>query len=398
MPRTPSVRPQRSGWTGTRQWKVDLPASISPTGKRQRFFFETKSDADLFAEKERIRVKNFGAQSGTILSPAELDQAAAALAAIKPFGVALNEVVRDWIARRKARETTATFAEAGEQFQSWLEVRKIKGRPVSSSHRKRVRQTLARLADLADLKLTDIDDHAISAAVAKMPGSVRNATLAVLSALFSWAAETPRKWVRENPVKLVKREDEGGGEVQIFTVRQVLRVLVACRRSDPEVLPYHIFGFFAGIRPEELSRMRWDMVDVAERHIVLPASVTKTGARRVIEIEAALADWLQWWQASNPERPKTIAPQKNLRRRLRAVRDKARVPWIQDGMRHTYASNWLAIHGDEHKLRANMGHRSADELWEHYHRAVTKREAEKFWAIRPKSRPAGNVIKMKIAA
>jgi integrase len=73
----------------------------------------------------------------------------------------------------------------------------------------------------------------------------------------------------------------------------------------------------------------------------------------------------------------------NLRARLRAVRETAKVEWIQDGMRHTYASNWLAIHKDEHRLRDNLGHKSADELWDHYHKAVTKAEAAKFWKVLP---------------
>jgi integrase len=249
-----------------------------------------------------------------------------------------------------------------------------------------VRQTLAKLESLNDTKLTDLDDTTISSVVSGMTSSMRNSTLAVLSAIFSWAAETDRKWVRENPVKLVKREDEGGREVQIFTNSHVMRVLVACRRHDPEFLAYHLFGFFAGIRPDELPRMRWEMVDVLEKHIVLPASVTKSNARRVIEMEDCLVEWLSALPSPSPNRTGPISPQKNIRKRLRSVRDVARVDWIQDGMRHTYASNWLAMFGDEHKLRSNMGHRSADELWDHYHRAVPKRDAQKFWSIRPRQR------------
>jgi hypothetical protein len=53
-------------------------------------------------------------------------------------------------------------------------------------------------------------------------------------------------------------------------------------------------------------------------------------------------------------------------------------------MRHTYASCWLAVHKDEHRLRDNLGHRSADELWQHYHKAVTVKVAKKFWELLPR--------------
>lgn len=384
MPRTPSLRPQRCAWTGTRQWKVDLPGTISPTGKRERSFFETKAEAEGFAEKERIKLKNFGVRSGLSLSPAEQDQATQAFVDLKPYGVSLNEVVKDWLSRRKARDTTVTFLKAATEYMAWLEVRKIKGRAVSLSHRKRVRQTVARVEKLHDRPLTEINDSAIAASVSAMTPSVRNVMLAVLSAIFSWSADAPRKWVNDNPVGKVKKEDEGGGEVQIFTNRQVLKVIVACRRYDKDLLPYHLLGFFAGIRPEEMPRVKLDMIDLPEKHIVLPGSATKTGERRVIEMEETLCDWLALWVSENPETTGFIVPQKNLRRRLRALRERANVEWIQDGMRHTYASNWLAKFGDEHKLRSNMGHRSSSELWDHYHRAVTKREAERFWAIKPR--------------
>src|SRR5476651_2521011 len=109
MPKIANMVPVKSQWAGARQWKIDLPASISPSGKRQRFFFETKQDALNFSEEQRTRLGNFGTAGITGLSPSELEQAAMAFAAIKPYSVSLNEVVKDWVARRAARDTTVTF-------------------------------------------------------------------------------------------------------------------------------------------------------------------------------------------------------------------------------------------------------------------------------------------------
>jgi integrase len=58
--------------------------------------------------------------------------------------------------------------------------------------------------------------------------------------------------------------------------------------------------------------------------------------------------------------------------------------WPQQGMRHTYCSNWLARHKDINNLVLQSGHDSVDTMWRHYHRGTTEAEAKKFWAIRPK--------------
>lgn len=396
MPRRADLKPQRAKWTGASQWKIDVPASLSPTGKRERSFFETKQDAEDYALEVRTELKNHGTGGVVGLSPVQLDQARVAFSKLEGRGVTLNEVVADWITRADQRESSVTFAEAGQRFRDWLEVRKIKGRAVSASYQRTVRQALARFSEWDSMQLTEIDARRIAKGVEGSSPSVRNALLAVLSALFTWAGEVERGWVKENPCKGVKRGEGGAKEVETFENTAVKKALTKAVEESPDLLAYHVFGFFAGIRPDELKRMAWEHVDIAERHIVLPAGLTKTGERRVIEIDDTLAEWLAFIVKTQGIQSGPIVSPVNLRRRLRALRDDAKVAWIQDGMRHTYASAWLAANGDEHKLRANLGHKSSGELWDHYHRAMTKREAAEFWKIKP---PKGSkIVKFKEVA
>jgi integrase len=60
--------------------------------------------------------------------------------------------------------------------------------------------------------------------------------------------------------------------------------------------------------------------------------------------------------------------------------------WKQDIMRHSFASYWLAQHGDINKLTLMMGHTTTTMLWKHYHKAAKKAEAEKYWKITPPAR------------
>jgi integrase len=364
-------------------WKIDIPASVSPSGRRARYFFDTKQAALNFSEDQKMRLKNYGIAGQGTLSPSKLEQAGMAFEAIERYDVSLNEIVRDWIARREAAEASVTFRAGFAQFKEYLAHRKIKGRPVSRSYLKQIRNTFPRFPSLHDKRLTEINSTMIAAATKGMAPAAKNALLRALSAFFVWASEIPRQWCKANPVAGVPRESTGGGEIHTFTPDQVSRIMTACVEYDDSLLPYHSLGFFAGIRPEELERARWEFVNLEEGVVVLPADATKTRTRRVIEITDTLTEWLNWIVERHGIQHGPVVSRVALVKRLRALRRPTGVPWIQDGMRHTYASNWLAIHKDEHRLRDNLGHKSADELWEHYHKAVTKREAEKFWKVLP---------------
>ncbi len=396
MPRRPSIEPIRVPGR-VRPWKIELPASIAENGKRTRYFFETKAAAQSYADEQNIRLKNHGIQGLANTSRSDLEQLALAKAALKPYGVAINQVLTDWVARRKEADATVTFKEAFIQFEAYLAKKKIKGRHVSESYRTQVKYTFPRFPALHDCLLTEIDGRMIATATAGMKPSAKNAFLRVLSALFSWCAEVPRQWMKENPAQHVPKESVGGAEVQTFSAGDTSRILHACIQ-DSELLTYHVLGFFGGIRPEELEHTAWDYINLKEKAIVLPAKVTKTGSRRVIEINNTLAEWLRWLTSRFGIQQGPIVSLVNLRARLRTVREAANVTWIQDGMRHTYASSWLAIHKDEHRLRDNLGHKSADELWDHYHKATTRPEASKFWKVLPPAKAKVIAFRQKGAA
>jgi integrase len=395
VPRRSTIAPSRAEGRRLSPWKVDLPASLSPTGKRQRYFFETKQEALNFSEEQRNRLVNFGTVGLTGLSPSELEQAGMAFSALKPHAVSLNEVVQDWISRRIARDATVSFSEGFDQYQAYIAKKKVKGRPISDSYRSQIKHTFGRLPSLQPLPLTEIDGKKIAGEIVDMTPATKNAHLRVLSAFFSWCAQTPREWLKTNPAAKVPRESLSTGEVRVYTPDQVKRLLAA---APIDLLPNFLFGFFAGIRPEELERLRWDHVNLEEKHIEMPASITKTGTRRVVTIDPTLSAWLTWFISQRGIQQGDVTPLKNLRRRLRATRKAAKVQTIQDGARHSYASYWLATHKDEHRLRENLGHRSSDELWDHYHRATTEKEAKRFWSISPPHRSQKKVIRFALDA
>jgi integrase len=60
-------------------------------------------------------------------------------------------------------------------------------------------------------------------------------------------------------------------------------------------------------------------------------------------------------------------------------------PWPQDCLRHSFASYHLAMFESAEKTALQMGHNSTDMLFRHYRELVTKEQAEKFWALMPRT-------------
>lgn len=356
-------------------WRINIPAGLSDSGKRERRFFGTKSEAQTFADQQKARIQNFGV-SETGLTAGQREAAASAfrlLGDVSPQR--LVDLVEQHLAREKARTASISFQQLEVEFTNSKKKR-------SAAYTRQIRQAFTKLSAFAETKVSDIQAKEIDAALKGLAETNRNLLLRVLRAAFNYAVR--KQWVVKNPVISLDFTSERHGEVEVLSNRQTAKLLVSAKRTDPELLPYTLFGIFAGVRPEELLRMRWDHVKMEEYHIVLPAEVTKTGRRRVVEMEPALSDWLHWYISQRGTPTGVITPKRSLRKRLRALRLKAGIStWVQDVMRHTYASNWLATHGDINRLLLNLGHYSPKMLWEHYHKAVLRKDAEQFWALVP---------------
>ena len=376
MAKQPKFEPvEIKGENRTLPWRVNIPPKFSETGSRERRFFATKLEAKTFIQQTRTRIGNEGSATHGLTAV----QREAAAAAFKLLGDVpashLIEVVRIHLAAKKQQEKSVTFNELCAKF---LKAKVKRSEP----YHRQLRASFAKFAGLDKLYVTEIEPDQIRELVKDTPPSAFNAHLRVAKAAFNFAIK--RKWLGANPIKHVDFEEIDRDEVEVLKNEEVVALLNACQSLDWELFPYHLFGIFAGIRPKELERMEWKDVRLDERHILLPKGVTKKKRRRVIDIEDALARWLTWFIAQHGEQSGSITPQTNLRRRLRSIRQEAGITeWVQDVMRHTYASNWLAKHESMDRLRANLGHRTSEILLNHYHTAIHRKEAEKFWSILP---------------
>lgn len=386
MPKKPKLTPLRASWAGSRQWKVEVPASLSISGKRQRHFFETRKDAENYCEEQRTRLRNFGVSGSALLTPANQDQAANALKLLEPYGVTLNEVVHDWISRTQASEASVTFEQAFEAFQNT-------GRR-SPSYARSLRQTRNRLVALHGQKLNTIPPAAIEGAIAGMKPSVRNFTLRILGGLFMLGIK--RGWCAENPCRRVDVAQREPKEIAVYSPKDVATIIHTAAEHQPDLVPVLAILFFCGIRLSEVQRLDWSAIKIEERFLKLPAAITKTKRTRHVDLSENAVAWLSPFARTSgnvvPFSPNV------LHKRMHALADVHKVPVIKHGPRHAFASYWLAEHGDVDRLCLMLGHESPDMTFKHYAKAATKREAAAFWGIAPKRRRGGKIVAFKKVA
>jgi integrase len=318
-----------------------------------------------------------------VLTPGQQEAAATAFERLAQHNVSLNTVVSDWLARHDLREKSVTLKRLCDAF-----IEKKTGR--SKAYRTALHYTAKRFAPLHQKKVCDIEPNEIDRLTNSKAPAARNSDLRILKAIFNFGIR--RGWLEKNPIVKIDFDEIKRSEVVTLSPRQAQALMAA---ADYDLIPYFSLGLFAGIRPDELKRLDWENINLSERHITITPGVSKTSHRRIIDIEPNLLAWLNHFIACGGKTVGKVTPRKNLRSRLRSVRATSVKHWVQDSMRHSYASYWLAQNGDINRLTLQLGHTSPTMLWKHYHRASTKKDAAFYWSITPAD-VKGKIVPMAV--
>lgn len=393
MPRQSSLVPKRNpsrekrGWSA---WAVNIPKELSTNGKRQQAYFATKGLAQ--AECERIKKKkdDFGLSlSG--LSPARLTQAVKAFELLDPYKVELLDAVRSYIESHKRRTASISFLGLYNQF---LEAKSDR----NPEYLRELRITRDRFPDLHERMVSDITHLELESVLSPLSPGARNPVMRYLRAVFFFGIK--RGYLAENPVSRLDFAERKRKEIETIPAEKVQAMLAHALENDLSLLPYLVFGFFAGIRPDgELQKLEWDDVKLAEKTIVIRPEVSKTNRRRFPKISPNAAAWIEAYrQRGGTFEGKVSQYTDSELREHRKTNWKAAgiEKWIQQGMRHTFCSNWLAFHKEVNELVLQSGHDSVDTMWRNYHKGVTEAEAKAFWAIAPPE-AADNIVLMSPA-
>lgn len=172
-----------------------------------------------------------------------------------------------------------------------------------------------------------------------------------------------------DPTKLVRWPKEQPAEVRFYTVDQCKEIL--------SVTPDRFLGvmavlMFTGMRPAEAARLREQDIHREDKAILIPAHKGKTGRRYIEDAPDTVWKWLEVHKYDPTNYTRNIA---------QIARDVS-FPWIQDGLRHTFAT-YMHTLTDAYKTAKCTGHRNPYTLHNHYLGVARKKEAEEFFNILP---------------
>ena len=397
MPRSPDLVPWKDPRRKTKPWRISIPPKLSDTGKRQRRFFKSKTEAASALKKIKVRQENHGT-AAKLLSPADELQAVSAFKLLREFGsdAQLSEIVGAYLDGLRERKMSKTLSDAWDAYLSRTD------KKISPVHEKNLKATQKRLSAIHDKPVCDLSGREIDDCLNGASPAYRNAMLREIRAVLNWCMGGTRKWLSRNPAEDCEfSKAKKIGEVQIYSVDQAKKIMEAGAKLHPEIVPALAMMLFAGVRPDqddgEITKLEWGHVLHTDRHhkrLELPGSITKTGKQRSIKIRPALLSWIQWHvkrlEQLVPASKKKVSlagvvcPEKGtvLRGKLRDVFDEAGVERIQDGFRHTFASYLAPIDGLD-AVETELGHLGGREvLNRHYRTDVRKPVAKKFWALR----------------
>ena len=189
-----------------------------------------------------------------------------------------------------------------------------------------------------------------------------------------------RDWVEENPMEKIASIRAKLRTPEIFKVDEIAYIL---SKTEPmsDLRVYIAIGAFAGLRSAEILRLTWDKIKLADREIVMNSEMTKTGSRRVVKITENLAKWLSPYEEYLKTTDLVVKP--NFYKRLDDFRKANNIKWVNNGLRHSAATYYLALTKNAYLTAEQMGH-AVDVLKQHYNGLAREKEAIAYFNIEPK--------------
>jgi integrase len=398
--RSHALRIVRERLNGKHRFKI---AGYYVDGKRVRKYFETRKAAETFIEAEQIRRENLGKRAAHIhgalaedalraadvLKPTPytlLDAArfvAHAHSKLEPHSVRIDDAINEHVVAIERRKRSITVNRLVDEF---IANRRAKGKSdiYIRDLTTRLRRFQALMGDRITADITNAEvDHWLQSL--NVGPQTQNNFRAVLSAMWTFAVR--RGYAAANVIQLVDKTSVVRDHVPTFSVEQLTKLLAA---APPDYLPVLAIGAFAGLRPEEINKLRWEDLDFQERTIRVNASAAKTRKKRFAEISDNLSAWLQPYAG----RTGPVAPP-NLQKLRRATMKAAKIEtWPPDVLRHTFASAHYAYHRDPARTAVIMGHRDQNMLLTHYRDLMKPSDASKHWQIAPKITTDAKIVRL----
>ena len=379
-------------------WRINIPAKVSETGKRQQLFYRTKKLALAAAEEFKKKVETFGIQARAI-APTLAEQATAADALLKPYGITVLEAAQKIASVEKAKAASVPVSEALAAFEKAKEHLSDKQIQAITNMSKHLREAFSDRI-MATIKGADIKKHIEGCTVGP---AAFNAKVRLHITFWRWCANLNRGWCQADALAGIERQQEKPGVIETLTASQATALMEAAETHMPDcVIPFAI-ALFTGMRAAEIQRL--EPSDITEEGItVAAANDRKNKRRRFIQMPDTFAIWIKAYPVGEAVCPANFFRKEKAVRRLAgfqvwsdyvesmnltpplaATPDEEAPAWPHNALRHTAASVSVALDKPLSVLLFEHGHTGGEEtLKKHYLGKMTKKDAQAIWALAPK--------------
>jgi len=369
------------------------------TGKRRLIWFTDLQQAK--AEAQRIAARmNAGDHLGASMTGKDQSAYLRATELVAPFDldvgtvcelfaksaqlVGAENVVAACKAFAKRSPASREHLPLSKAVDDYIASKASKGR--SDRHLDDLRSRLARfVTDHPGAALADVSTANLQSWIDKLkredgnplsPQSRRNFAV-VVGAMLNHHRR--RGSIIDNPAVDLEREKVRSTDaIEFWTPDEAEALLRVC----PIVaLPALAIGLFAGLRTAEIARLRWQDVDLDQRHITVSAENAKTASRRLVPMTDNLLEWLLPFRAD----PKALVYPEHattLSKRITEAAEAAGVRRLANGARHSFCTYRTAITGDVARTAAEAGN-SVGVQHAHYRGLASADDAARFFGICP---------------
>lgn len=301
------------------------------------------------------------------------------------LGTPLDRADLDWLRYWRSKMSLDAMDEAlrgyavsnsvqlGAVFQEYcVDLNARAGRKeISSHHSTKVRSHIAKFVNLMGHKtpLADITVQHVTDWINGLglePRGLNNHRASLVS-LLRWAYL--REYVTKDLGKLIPGVKLKPSDPGIYTP-QAIRALIGAAEGPAKVLI--ALGAYAGLRTAELMRICWEDIKGGELYV----RRSKRDKDRWVKIEPVLAALLPEPGQEGLVYGKGI---RTWHRHLEEVMKKAGVEFVENGLRHSFASHHLVHFGNAPQTAAEMGHETPRITFNYYRQAVTREQAREYW-------------------
>jgi len=352
-----------------------------PKGRNRKYFNE-KIEAETFLKQKLAEQKNYG-DEGMAFSLRQRVEYLECAEKLAPFNLTLRDAVNFYLPHLQATKRSCAIKQLVDEI---LSGKKADG----ASHRyikdlkSRLNQFAASFDGRTVAKITTSDIDQWLRGLTDLKGktvapTTRNNFRRILNVAFNFARD--RGYCVNNPVTKSAKAKVIESAAGILTVEEMSRLL---ENAPERLIPCLAIGAFAGLRRAELERLDWKEVDLRSRLIEVTASNAKSARRRFVNIKPNLLAWLKpHAKSSGPVAPPRFQKLLNKGRKAAGIQT-----WPNNALRHSFASYYLAHFkkAGAAELALEMGHTSANLVFQHYRELVKPKDAQRYWKIIPESR------------